>query len=66
MINGVDVSDQTRAFAGEEWGQLAWNGSCQCVTEAHERINGCGGHGSHGGHDGRGGGHSTGGNCSSC
>ena len=63
MINGVDVLDPTHAFTEEEWGQLAWNGGCQYVTQARERINGRGGHGScHGGRDGRGGGHSTGGN----
>jgi hypothetical protein len=57
MINGVDVSDPTRAFMEEQWEQLVWNGGHQYVTQACERINGCGGCSSHGGHDGRGGGH---------
>jgi hypothetical protein len=57
MMNGVDVSDPTHAFMKEEWGQLAWNDDCQYVTQAHERINGCGGHGSNGGRDGIGGSH---------
>jgi hypothetical protein len=64
MINSVDVLDPTHASTEDEWRQLAWNGSCQHVTQACERINGCGGHGIyHGGYDGRGGGHSTSGNC---
>jgi hypothetical protein len=57
-INGVDVSDPTRSFTSEEWEQLAWNGGGQYVTQARERMNGCGrGHGGHGGQ----GGHSSGG-----
>jgi hypothetical protein len=64
MINSVNVSDQTHAFTEEDYGQLAWNGSHQYVTQACERINGHGGQGSsHGGCDGRGGGCSTSGNC---
>jgi hypothetical protein len=46
MINSVDVLDPTHAFTEEEWGQLAWNSGHQYVTQAHERINGCGGFGS--------------------
>jgi hypothetical protein len=64
MINGIDVLDPTCAFMEEEWGQLAWNGGHQYVTQVCERINGRGGHGSHGGHggrDGRGGSHLIGG-----
>jgi hypothetical protein len=57
-INGVDVSDPTRSFTSEEWEQLAWNGGHQYVTQARERMNGCGrGHGGQGGQ----GGHSSGG-----
>jgi hypothetical protein len=44
MINGVDVLDPTHPFMEEEEGQLAWNGGHQCVTQAHKRINGHGGH----------------------
>jgi hypothetical protein len=39
MINGVDVSDPTRAFTAQEWQALAFNGGRKYVHEARERIN---------------------------
>jgi hypothetical protein len=55
-INGVDVADPTCSFTNEEWEQLAWNGGCQYVTQAHERMNGRGrGRGGQGGRSNGGG-----------
>ena len=54
MINGVDVSDPTRAFTDDEWNRLAFNGGHQYVYQARDRMNGRG-RGGRGNRDGRGG-----------
>ncbi len=54
MINGVDVSDPTRAFTDDEWNRLSYNGGQQYVYQASDRMAGRG-RGGHGNRDGRGG-----------
>jgi len=60
MINGVDVSDPTRAFTNDKWARLEYNGGRSYVLQARERMNGRGGRGGRGGRDNRGGGRSNG------
>jgi len=59
MINGVDVSDPTRAFDNNEWEALRHNGGRAYVNQARERINGGRGRG-RGRDQGRGGGRNIG------
>jgi hypothetical protein len=42
MINGVDVSDPTRAFTDDEWNRLSYNGGQQYVYQARDRMAGRG------------------------
>ena len=37
MINGIDVSDPTRAFTNEEWEALRFNGGQAYVMQAREK-----------------------------
>ena len=54
-INGVDVTDPTRAFTNDEWEALSYNGGRAYVAQARERMN-RGSTNSHGrgGNEGRG------------